>query len=174
MMRQATSVLALAAVLALTAVSGRADDKTTKEKGRDPQGEPTGFKAGSGDGYAVWYNNQGWHLRTTTAKKRHHFKGSIRIEGGAITKIHSHHLEKEGKCEDHWIVAPDKKEVLFDFKTEKGVDGIDFHVSKGAKQVKFELLIDGKHQEKKILIGRGGHHPQHDSFTLAAHPRAKK
>jgi hypothetical protein len=160
--------LALAALLGFAVA--HADEKA---KHVDPQGEPAGFKAGHPACYAVWHNKHGWHLRTTTAKKLHHFKGYVKVEDGHFTKIHSHHLEKEGKCEDHWSVSSDKKEVVFDFKTDKGIDGIDFHLNKDARHIKLNLFIDGKHHAKKILIGHKGHHPEHDPFTLRAHPHLK-
>jgi hypothetical protein len=166
--------LGLAMALVLAALSGLGiAGAEEKAKHVDPQGEPAGFKAGEGNVYAVWHNKHGWHLRTTTAKKLHHFTGYVKVEGGSFTKIHSHHLEKEGRCEDHWAVSSDKTEVKFDFKTDKGIDGIDFHLSKDAKHLKFNLHVDGKHHAKKVLIGKGAHHPAHDPFTLPAHPHGK-
>lgn len=169
-MRTLTWMAGLAAACLVGIASVGADDKV---KAIDPQGKPA-FEAGSGDLYAVWHDKHGWHLRTTTAKKQHRFRGTIKVDGGSIVKIHSHHLEKEGRLEDHWKVSKDKKEVVFDFETDKGIDGIGFHLSKEAKHVRFNLHIDGKHQAGKILIGHGKHHPQHDPFTLPAHPHAKK
>jgi hypothetical protein len=169
-MRTLGLMLGLAAV-GLVGIGFAAEEKI---KPAEIQGKPAGFEAGKGDLYAVWHDRHGWHLRTTTARKQHRFSGHVKVEGGAFAKVHSHHLEKEGRLEDHWALSKDKKEVVFDFETDKGIDGIDFHLSKEAKHVRFNLHVDGKHQAHKILIGHGKHHPAHDPFSLPAHPPVKK
>jgi len=141
----------------------------------DPNGEPKGFKAGEPARYAVWHTKGVWHLRTTTAKKPHHFKGKVFVEGGGtFDGIQSILLETKGKYEDYWVVHPKKHEIAFDFKTDRGVDGIDFEVTKDAKTLHFNLHIDGKHYAEKIFIGKGNHHPDSDPFNLPAHPAKKK
>src|SRR5262249_17263996 len=76
----------------------------------DPIGEPKGFKAGEPARYAVWAKKGAWHLRTTTAKKEHNFRGKIHVEGGTIDFIQSVHLEEKGKYEDHWKLGPKRHE----------------------------------------------------------------
>ena len=139
----------------------------------DPIGEPKGFKAGEPARYAIWAKKGVWHLRTTTAKNLHHFTGNIRVEGGTIDFIQSIHLEEKGKYEDHWRLGPKRHELTFDFKTDRGVDGINFEVSTEAKVIHFNLHIDGKHHAEKIFIGKGNHHPTSDPFNLPAHPVKK-
>jgi len=165
------------AALAL-ALGGGAEGGAPEKKGQDskinPQGRPKAFKEGKHTAYAVWHTKKGWRLRTTTKAREHHFKGSITVEGGTFVKIHSHHLEKTGELADHWKVGPKRHTVTFDFKTDKGLDGINFTVSEAAKAIRFNLHIDGKHERERILIGAGNHHPQHDPFTLRAHPGGGK
>ena len=164
---------ALLCVLAIATTPVISQDK--KKDKVDPAGEPKGFKPGDVDRYAVWHDKKGWHLRTTTAKVKHHFQGSITVDGGTIEAAHSLRLEKEGKLADHWrLDMPGRQKLAFDFKTDEGVDGIDFKVSASAKTIHFNLLIDGKHQAKKILIGQDNDHPAQDPFTLPAHPGKKK
>jgi hypothetical protein len=139
----------------------------------NPQGRPTAFKEGKRTAYAVWHTKKGWRLRTTTKAREHHFKGSIHVEGGTFTAAHSRHLEKEGRLADEWKMGPEKHTIVFDFKTDKGIDGINFRVSKSAKRIRFNLRIDGKHEPERILIGAAGTHPSDDPFTLQAHPGAK-
>jgi hypothetical protein len=141
--------------------------------GIDPNGEPKGFKAGDSERYAVWHNKKGWHLRTTTAKEEHNFSGKIVVEGGTVETIEPHDLEQKGKLADWWKLGPKKHEIAFDFKTDRGIDGINFTVSKDAKVIHFNLHIDGKHHAGKIYIGREGHHPESDPFDLPAHPGTK-
>jgi hypothetical protein len=136
----------------------------------DPNGRPKEFHEGAPVQYAIWHNKEGWHLRTTTARKEHHFKGHIRVEGGSFERIHSHDLEKEGKLRDWWRMGPERHMVTFDFKTDRGVDGINFHVSKSAKRIHFNLHIDGKAEPERIFIGRLGQHPPRHEFDLPAHP----
>ena len=89
----------------------------------------------------------------------------VRVEGGTIDFIQSIHLEEKGKYEDHWRLGPKRHELTFDFKTDRGVDGINFEVSTEAKVIHFNLHIDGKHHADKIFIGKGNHHPGSDPFN---------
>jgi hypothetical protein len=159
-------VFALAAAAALlTGTAAQSGGKSAP----DPAGEPKGFKAGESMRYALWIHKDVWHLRTTTAKKLHNFKGKITVEGGTIDFIQSVNLEEKGKYEDFWVLSPNHQELKFDFKTDRGIDGINFEVSKDAKLIHFNLHIDGKHHADRIFIGRGNHHPGSDPFDLAAH-----
>jgi hypothetical protein len=136
----------------------------------DPIGEPKGFHKGDTVRYAIWHNDRGWHLRTTTARKERQFKGHIRVEGGVFERIHSHDLEKEGRLADWWRVGPKRHEVTFDFKTERGIDGIDFRVSKSAKRIRFDLHIDGRPEPGRVFVGNFNQHPVQNPFDLPAHP----
>jgi hypothetical protein len=136
----------------------------------DPIGEPKGFKAGESARYAVWVGTKGnWHVRTTTAKKLHHFTGKIYVEGGVFTGVEPHDLEYKSKFGDWWRLSEKRHEIVIDFKTDRGIDGINFQVSKEAKFVYFNLHIDGKHHKNQIFVGRAGQHPDRDPFALAAH-----
>jgi hypothetical protein len=136
----------------------------------DPRGKPKGFHAGDTVRYAIWHNENGWHLRTTTAKREHVFRGHVLVEGGIFERIYSHDLEKEGKLRDWWRVGPERHRVTFDFKTERGLDGIDFRVSRSAKRIQFELHIDGRPEPNRVFVGRFDQHPAAIPFDLPAHP----
>jgi hypothetical protein len=159
----------LCAALALSAMAGVSEGQGKIEP-IDPNGEPKGFRAGNTARYAIWHNKNGWHVRTTTAKRERHFKGIIRIEGGTFEKIHSHDLETEGRLRDWWKVGPQRQRVIFEFKTDRGIDGIDFRVSPSATLIHFNLHIDGKYEPELIFIGHHNHHPRSDPFNLPAHP----
>jgi hypothetical protein len=157
---------------AVEALSGQTQG-TGNRKGEliDPTGKPKGFQKGESVRYAIWHDKHSWHLRTTTAKREHHFKGHLRIEDGHFTKIHSFDLEKTGKLADHWSLdEPKRQDLRFDFKTDRGLDGIDFHVSKSATFIHFNLHIDGKVHDQRVFIGSKGQHPRHNPFKLVAHP----
>ena len=116
----------------------------------DPRGEPKGFKAGLSARYAVWYDAKDnvWRVRTTTAKKLHRFHGEVRVVGGEITGLSSHALEAQGKAEDHW--RANKQAVTFDFKTDKGIDGINLRLGKNVTAIHFDLRVDGAHHPGEI------------------------
>jgi hypothetical protein len=139
----------------------------------DVFGEPKGFKAGEPARYALWASKTGWHVRTTTAKKLHHFTGKIRVEGGVITGLEAHDLEYKGKFGDWWRISEKRHEITIDFKTDRHIDGINFQVSKEAQLIFFNLYIDGKHHADKIFVGKAGHHPERDPFEALAHPIKK-
>lgn len=168
------ALLATSSTSSLALAGGKVKGKDKVDDPVNAIGEPKGFKAGESARYALWHDKKGWHLRTTTAKTEHHFVGSIHVEGGGhIEKVHSFHLEASGELQDHWKLDNDRKRLHFNFKTDKGVDGIAFHLTKEAKHVRFNLHIDGKHHAERIFVGHGNHHPQTDPFTLPAHPHHK-
>ena len=137
-----------------------------------PKGEPAGFKAGLSERYAVWYGKNGWHLRTTTAKTLNAFKGVITVTGGTFASAYSYKLEKSGKLADHWSLdMPDKQRLAFNFKTDKGVDGITFKFSPNATKVTFELYVNEAHQPKLVYIGSAGAHPSAIPFSFPATPK---
>lgn len=140
----------------------------------NPQGRPTRLQEGKANVYAVWHDGNGWHLRTTTKRKEHYFRGTIHVEGGTFTRVHSRGLEKKGGLHDHWRIGPKRQTITFDFQTNKGIDGIDFNVSKGADRVRFHLHIDGKDLPTHTLVGASNQHPQQMPFSLPAHPLQKK
>jgi hypothetical protein len=139
----------------------------------DPNGQPKGFKEGDSKRIAVWHGKKGWHIRTTTAKTLHHFTGKIVVEGGVFEGVEPHHLEDKGRFADWWKLTAKDHEIVIDFKTDRGIDGINFQLSKDAKLIRFNLHIDGKHHKDLIFIGGGGIHPDHDPFVLVAHPGVK-
>jgi hypothetical protein len=141
--------------------------------GINPQGKPKGFKEGNVKSYAIWHSKKGWHLRTTTRMFEHTFRGHVTVEGGTFVQVHSFQLEKEGKLADYWKLGPKRHNLTFDFKTDKGIDGINFRVSKGAKVIRFNLHIDGKHERGRVFIGAAGAHPPEIPFVLRAHPLKK-
>jgi hypothetical protein len=168
------ALLAIACGLLLAAdqpARSQEKGKGKKDQVINPNGEPKGFKAGETERYAVWFGKKGWHLRTTTAKVEHRFHGKIHVEAGTFDGVESFHLEGTGKLEDHWRLSENRKEIVFDFKTDKGVDGITFQLSQEAREVVFNLHIDGKHKAKRIFIGYENHHPTTDPFAFPANPK---
>jgi hypothetical protein len=165
LLRLALAICAIGSLLVLSEQTA-----LSVEGGLDPKGEPKGFKAGESERYAVWHSKNGWHIRTTTAQREHHFTGKIIVEGGTVEGLEPHDLEQKGKFADWWKLGRERHEIVIDFKTDRGIDGINFQVSKDAKVIRFNLHIDGKHHAGKIFIGRDNQHPEKDPFELRAHP----
>ncbi|HYT90560.1 MAG TPA: hypothetical protein VEL76_17770 [Gemmataceae bacterium] len=171
----------LAAAVLMLGTDSSSSVAQTKGKGKkqppaaiDSQGVPPEFHKGEHTGFFIWHGAKGWHLRTTTRAKEHRFHGTITVEGGTFLHVHPHDLEKGGRLADHWKLGPKKHTLTFDFKTDRGVDGIDFHVAKDATAIHFRLHFNGKHQREHIFIGHNGVNPPSDPFTLVAHPKKKK
>lgn len=62
-------------------------------------------------------------------------------------------------------VGPDGKCVVFDFRTNAGVDGFDFRMPDG--DIVYDINIDGAAMApKQIHVGKTGISPQNNPFTL--------
>ena len=135
----------------------------------DFQGKPEGYKAGETQRYAVWHDEDGWHLRTTTAKNMHQFHGKIVVKGGKCDDVK---LVK-GEKSDHFRVGPEKHVIEFDFKTDEAEDGIDFRTTKDSDTITWELKIDGEEKPGHVFVGHKAAHPHEMPFTTPAHPVAE-
>jgi hypothetical protein len=165
--------MALGIVAVQPVLSGGGKGKG-KLQSLDPGGHPKAVKKG-GPRYLVWHDAGGWHLRAHGGPVGHHFVGAIHVDDGTIKHAHSAHLEKEGTLQDHWrLDMPGRQHLAFNFKTQKEVDGVTFHVSKSAKNIYFDLRIDGLAHPERVLIGRDATHPTTNPFYVSAHPKGKK
>ncbi len=138
-------------------------------------GKPENYEPGEADQFAVWFDDGQWHLRTTTAKKEHAFKGTITVKGGTVTELKGHKAERKGKLEDRWKLGPKKHQITFEFKTDEGEDGIDFDITKEADTLTWDLEIEGekgitKHDKARVFVGKKGQHPDEMPFETKAHP----
>jgi hypothetical protein len=115
------------------------------------------FEAGSPESYWVWHDEAGWHLRTTTARKPHHFHGWVEPVGGIITDLHATRTE----WGDRIRLVP--RGIEFDFETDGGEDGFDWRVSSGCNR--FDLRVDGAERPGLVHVGAEGHHPDHIPFA---------
>lgn len=139
----------------------------------NPVGEPNGLRKGNAVRYFLWYDAQGWHLRTDSGGAAHVFNGSIDIVGGKITSISDfENLEagKKKKNEDRGYYNKEKNQITFKFTTSKKRDGFDFQVDDSAKEIRFKLLIDGKAVPERVLIGPASQPAPTEVLLLPAHP----
>ena len=173
--RQIFGILALAGLLAtMSGLSFSADTKNGKANDGvvNNWDKPKNFAVGKSNGYWIWFDNGEWHFRTTGGGKgAHHFVGEIEVIGGQFNQVQGIKGEKGGKLEDKYAFNAKKNMIKFNFKTDEGVDGIDFTVNKAADNLRFNLSMDGKSNAGNIRIGKDGDHPPDGTFTTSAHPK---
>jgi hypothetical protein len=163
----------LAAVVLTTAVAGEEPKYNLEDL--SPVGKPEGFKKGLSTRYAIWADDEGWHVRTTSgAKGPHSFAGTIEIVGGKMTSLTLVGIEGEGakkKEADTGTWNAQKTVFKFNLNTSKGhSDGFDLKVSDKATALRFTLTAGGDEAPGKVFIGAKGAHPKAASFYLPAHP----
>ncbi|MDX1947256.1 MAG: hypothetical protein SFU86_17780 [Pirellulaceae bacterium] len=169
---QILSAFCVGFVLAASAVS--AEDLPGKVIDVSPIGEPKNLVGGKAVRYFLWYDAEGWHLRTDSNGKANNFNGLIDVVGGKVTKISDFaNLEagKKKKKADLGIVNQAKNQITFKFTTSKKRDGFDFSVDDDAKEIRFKLMIEGEARGERVLIGAAGQPANSDVFSLPAHPK---
>jgi len=140
----------------------------------NPVGEPEGLTKGNAVRYFLWYDAEGWHLRTDSGGKAHVFNGSVSVIGGKVTTISDfENLEagKKKKKADVGVVNKAKDQITFKFTTSKKRDGFDFQVDDSAKEIRFTLLIDGAAAPQRVLIGPASQPAPTEMLLFPAHPQ---
>ncbi|MBV8085388.1 MAG: hypothetical protein JO247_11295 [Chloroflexi bacterium] len=166
------AALSLAGILTIPALadssaspSASATPSTTAsaKPHRDRGGCPDGFDAGDAAGVRVCRVGDGFRLETTDPANSgaHEYTGT---------------LTTDGKFTDVSLVRPENDDsasidgngnIVYDFKTYSGIDGIQFHVDEEAKEISFNVYVDGQLiPVNHIWIGDKGRHPEHDPFRV--------
>jgi hypothetical protein len=107
------------------------------------------FKAGDPPAFWLWSDDAGWHLRATTAKKQHAFRGVLRQAGVAAVKTTRPALASKVRYE--------AGALRFDFDLFEGVDGIDWQSAEPCITV--ELKLDGLNQPASVKVGQKAESP---------------
>ena len=166
----AATVSALGALIApITAISVMSAGASTTataamcDEGHWPatvQGQPERLHAGSTDGYYVWHDRYGWHLRTTTPQRSPHvFSGRI-VSSDTIRSVTMVRDENDDR------VSVSGHTLSFRFVTYAGIDGVNFRVG-CTNSVSFELRQGGSMiPVYRIFLGRYGRAP-HNPFTVS-------
>jgi hypothetical protein len=120
-------------------------------------------------GYFIWQDDNGWHVRWTTKGKKVRFEGSV---------------EADGKIEQFEAVSADKKdlirrvgndEISFSTRTQAGVDGFNFRLSKGVDYLQFNLTLDGRVPDRTaVKLGSKKLNPPGGPFVIDRRPDSKK
>lgn len=125
------------------------------------QGKPN-FKPGDKLGAWVWHDSEGQHVRFTTVEN----KVARRFSGKVCGKDASAVKPVRTDLADAIRVGPEGHCVVFDFRTNLGVDGFDFRMTDGGDVV-YTLEIDGQPMAPKLIhIGKAGLSPENSPFTL--------
>ncbi len=124
-------------------------------------GEPAAFEPGNSQGYFIWQDKEGVHVRTTTFGKEHIFSGVIRTDGKF-----SDVFGKLAQADDFFNVSDNQDKITFQFTDAGQSSGIDFYF-KNATYLNFSLSMDGDEiNSDDIFIGKDGWHPASYKFTV--------
>ena len=124
-------------------------------------GKPVAFEAGGTDGYYLWHNDDGFHLRTTDSAGVFEYSGVLRTNG-TFTNLKLVKAEADDRAD----LLDGGKVIQFRFKTAEGIDGLDVQVV-GASRIHVLLDRNGKHVDPaNIFLGENGVHPDNNPFWL--------
>jgi len=119
----------------------------------------------------AWYDDGIWHFRTTGGGKgAHRFQGTIEIIGGKFENLKGKKGEYGGGLVDRYVFNAEHTAIAFDFKTDEGVDGLNFKVAPATAVLKFSLSYDGKADPAHIRLGRQSDRPAAAVFAVPAQP----
>jgi hypothetical protein len=158
--------LGMAALLLFMTFAAMADEPL------NPRGRP--LNTGKVEHYALWQDEGGWHIRTTTKEFEHHFRGVIEVRGGEFARVKGYKLEHRGPERDMFIEGPEHHVINFDFSTKGSIDGLDFRVKGKEPVLSFTLTIgerEPRFEPGRIFVGRSGVHPSTNPFEIPAHLR---
>ncbi|TMK83675.1 MAG: hypothetical protein E6G46_02675 [Actinobacteria bacterium] len=166
----AAAVIGLAVLVvpitALSVSSAGAATAAACDEGHWPatvQGQPERLHAGSTDGYYVWHDKYGWHLRTTTPQHSPHvFTGRI-VSSDNIRSVTFVRDENDDRATVSGHV------LSFRFVTFAGIDGVNFRVG-CTNSVTFELKLAGNWVPAyRMFLGHDGRAP-HNPLTVSRVP----
>jgi hypothetical protein len=124
-------------------------------------GKPAAFEPGNSQGYFIWQDKEGLHVRTTTFGKKHIFSGVIRTDGKF-----SDVFGKSTEADDSFRVSDNQDKITFQFTDAGEPSGIDFYFKDGT-YLTFSLSMDGDEiNSDDIFIGKDGWHPGSYKFTI--------
>src|SRR5438045_3658337 len=92
------------------------------------EGRTASFEAGGTDGYDVWHDDSGLHLRTTDSSGVFEYTGTLRTNG-TFTGLQPVKAEPDDSVQ----LLDGGKVIQFRMKTFTGIDGFDFRVNDGTR-----------------------------------------
>jgi hypothetical protein len=129
--------------------------------GERVEGMPTSFQAGAADGYYIWHDGGGWHVRTTDSSGVFVYSGTLRTDG---TFDDVALAQPEGA--DQVQLLDGGHALQFQLRTHEHIDGVDFRVD-GGTGVVFHLEQNGQPiSTSSIFLGQSNVNPVHDPFEV--------
>jgi hypothetical protein len=124
-------------------------------------GSPPDLKPGAPDAFWVWFDESGWHVRTTApANVASEFSGRVWTGEGTLSSVKSIRIETEDR------VRAAGRAAEFHFLTGGHLDGFDFKITE-TECVRFKLMYQGKLADTKLIhIGAKQVHPTSATFKL--------
>lgn len=124
------------------------------------EGEPT-VESGRPPGYYIWHDQNGFHLRTHGPGQEHRFEARLHSDG-TFVDVDTVRLESR----DAVALRDGGHTLVLKFHTYDATDGVNFRVRDG-ERLRFALDLDGQPiGTDSIYIGRDGHHPPTNPFTI--------
>lgn len=121
--------------------------------------------------FYLWYDDEGWHLRSTTPKNVFKFTGTITVSNGTFGLLRDVGFERRGRYADSARVTADHTRIEFTIFTSTAFDGIEFTVNGADATVTFEdLNIRQRIYRNRIFIGNNGQYPAETTFSFPATP----
>jgi hypothetical protein len=127
--------------------------------------------------YAVWFDEEGWHVRAAAAGEKKGFEGTIEVDGGKIDRVLNFESfetvpakRKKGKggVPDSGRVT--KNRITFKLRGKEEADSFGFQLSEDVTKVRFRLLIDGEALPRRVFIGENMQNAPTATFELDARP----
>jgi hypothetical protein len=129
-------------------------------------GKPQMFHPKHIQGYFIWGDDDGIHVRVTTDKEKHVFSGTMHADG-RLEDIE----EKSLQDDDFAHVKDHNHTVDFQYTTSGEAAGIDFYIYRG-QSMDFDIYLDGaKIGPDQIFVGEEGWHPESNKFSLDYNPQ---
>jgi hypothetical protein len=123
-------------------------------------GQPPQLGAGA-EGYFVWHNDDGWHMRTHATPAGRVFNGRLHTDG---TFVDVQPVRAEST--EQLAVVDGGRTLVFRLVTFDHYDGIDFRID-GGTHLRAYLEQNGLWSPRRdIYIGGAGTHPLTNPFTL--------
>ncbi len=159
MRRTSQSHLTFAGLAALTLLLGACHHARGVGYVRDemPPGKPE-FAPGLPEGYWVWQDAHGWHLRTTSDVPRH-FHGNVETISGPASTVHPVGRAAGG-------VRQDGAAIWFDYTASGGEQGFDWAESSSCQR--FELYIDESPRPLRVFLGESELSPARVPFAVCS------
>jgi hypothetical protein len=135
--------VARALLLASLALAACYHAKGSGSCGHVADGRPA-FTTWPADGYWIWEDERGWHLRTASEVSRR-FHGLVEASDGSVKDVRAVGVMRGGG-------APRSDAIAFDWDGSGGEQGFDWTSSD--RCARFELYIDEDIRPLRIHLGR--------------------